>query len=160
MAKRQDYLSWDEYFMGIACISALRSKDPSTQVGCCIVSDQNRIATVGYNGMPSGCSDDEYPWAREGQELDTKYLYVCHAELNAILSYIGGSLQGFKVYTTLFPCNECTKALIQKGIQEIVYMEDKYPDSPSVVAAKRMLVSAGVAYRQYVPADKTVTLKL
>lgn len=160
MSKRSDYISWDEYFMGIALISAMRSKDPGTQVGCCIVSDQNRIATVGYNGMPAGCSDDEYPWERDGEPLDTKYVYVCHAELNAILSYNSGSLQGFKLYTTLFPCNECTKAIIQKGIREIIYYEDKYAETPSVLAAKRMLVSAGVSYRQYVPAGKSVTVNL
>lgn len=160
MPKRADFLSWDEYFMGIALISAQRSKDPSTQVGCCIVSDTNRIATVGYNGMPCGCSDDEYPWEREGGALDTKYFYVCHAELNAILSYNGGSLNGFRCYTTLFPCNECTKALIQKGIKEIIYLSDKYADTPSTVAAKRMLDSAGIAYRQYNPAGKKVDIDL
>ena len=101
--KRQDYLSWDEYFMGIACLSAQRSKDPSTQVGACIVSQENRILSVGYNGMPRHCSDDEFPWEREGEPVDTKYMFVCHAELNAILNYTGGSLAGAKVYTTLFP---------------------------------------------------------
>ncbi len=160
MAKRSDYISWDEYFMGIALISAMRSKDPGTQVGCCIVSDTNRIASVGYNGMPAGCSDDEYPWERDGEQLDTKYVYVCHAELNAILSYNGGSMQGYKLYTTLFPCNECTKAIIQKGIKEIIFYDDKYAQSDIVIAAKRMLVSAGVAYRQYVPSDKAISFRL
>lgn len=160
MPKREGYLSWDEYFMGIALISAMRSKDPGTQVGCCIVSDTNRIATVGYNGMPAGCSDDSYPWEREGDALDTKYVYVCHAELNAILSYNGGSLSGFKVYTTLFPCNECTKAIIQKGIKEVIYLSDKYADSASVIAAKRMMDSAGVTYRQYTPAGKHISIEL
>lgn len=160
MSKRAEYLSWDEYFMGIAIISAQRSKDPSTQVGSCIVSPTNRIATVGYNGMPAGCSDDEYPWERAGDPLCTKYLYVCHAELNAILSYNGGSLQGFRVYTTLFPCNECTKAIIQKGMSEVIYLSDKYSESATTIAAKKMFDSAGVKYRQYIPSGKTVELNL
>ncbi|MBQ8549387.1 MAG: dCMP deaminase family protein, partial [Lachnospiraceae bacterium] len=114
--KKQDYLKWDEYFMGIAMLSAMRSKDPNTSVGACIVSQDNKILSVGYNGMPAGCSDDEYPWEREGSALETKYFYVCHAELNAILNYTGVNMRGAKFYTTLFPCNECTKALIQNGI--------------------------------------------
>ncbi len=120
--KRNDYISWDEYFMGIAVLSAMRSKDPGTQVGACIVSDENRIMTVGYNGMPRGCSDDDYPWERRGDVLDTKYAFVCHAELNAILNYNGGSMKGSRCYVTLFPCNECAKAIIQKGIAEIIYI--------------------------------------
>ena len=112
--KRVDYLSWDEYFMGIAKLSALRSKDPSTQVGACIVSDDNRILSIGYNGAPNGFNDDSFPWDREGNALDTKYLYVCHAELNAILNFRGNKrdLEGSKIYVALFPCNECAKAII------------------------------------------------
>ena len=147
--KRTDYLTWDEYFMGVAMLSGMRSKDPNTQVGCCIVSQDNKILSMGYNGFPLGCSDDEFPWAREGEPLDTKYLYVTHSELNAILNYRGGSLEGSKLYVTLFPCNECAKAIIQAGIKTIVYKEDKYPDSPSVRASKRMLNAAGVRYYQY-----------
>ena len=147
--KRQDYISWDEYFMGVALLSGRRSKDPSTQVGACIVSQDNKILSMGYNGFPKGCSDDEFPWAREGEPLDTKYLYVTHSELNAILNYRGGSLEGSKIYVTLFPCNECAKAIIQAGIKTIIYKEDKYPDSPSVRASKRMLNAAGVRYYQY-----------
>ena len=158
--KRQDYLSWDEYFMGIALLSAKRSKDPSTQVGACIVSPPNRILSVGYNGMPSGCSDDKYPWDREGAPLATKYLFVCHAELNAILNYRGGSLEGSRVYTTLFPCNECAKALIQSGVKEIIYMQDKYADTDSVIASKKMMDSAGVISREYTPDGKEIAMSL
>lgn len=154
-SKRRNYISWDEYFMGVADLSGMRSKDPNTQVGACIVSDDNKILSMGYNGFPKGCSDDEFPWSREQAGDDpysTKYLYVTHSELNAILNYRGGSLEGSKLYVTLFPCNECAKAIIQAGIKTIVYKEDKYPDSPSVRASKRMLNAAGVRYYQY---DKT-----
>ena len=113
--KRKGYISWDEYFMGVAILSGMRSKDPNSQVGACIVSKDNKILSMGYNGFPMGCSDDEFPWAREGEPLDTKYLYVTHSELNAILNYRGGSLEGAKLYVSLFPCNECAKAIIQSG---------------------------------------------
>lgn len=158
--KKEDYLSWDQYFMGIAELSAMRSKDPNTSVGACIVGNDNKILSVGYNGMPQGCSDDEYPWDREGGPLDTKYLFVCHAELNALLNYTGTNLGGSRIYTTLFPCNECTKALIQSGIKEVVYGEDKYRDTPSVIAAKRMMKSAGITYRQYEDGGSEVCLHL
>ncbi len=158
--KRCDYLKWDEYFMGIAMLSAMRSKDPSTGVGACIVGADNRILSLGYNGMPIGCSDDEFPWEREGEPLETKYLYVCHAEFNAILNYNGGSLKDSRVYVTLFPCNECTKAIIQKGIKEIIYASDKYAHSDSVVASKRMLEASGVVYREYKPIGKQIILDL
>ncbi len=158
--KKTDYLKWDEYFMGIAMLSAQRSKDPSTGVGACIVGSDNRILSLGYNGMPIGCSDDEFPWERDGGPLDTKYYYVCHAEFNAILNYNGGSLQGSRVYVTLFPCNECAKAIIQKGITEIIYACDKYADTPSVIASKKMLDAAGVKYRMYEPVGKTITLEI
>lgn len=158
--KRNDYLKWDEYFMGIALLSAKRSKDPNTSVGACIVNQDNRILSVGYNGMPQGCNDDEYPWERDGEFLDTKYPYVCHAELNAILNYTGVNMKGSKVYTTLFPCNECTKALIQVGVSEIIYLSDKYNGTDSVIASKRMMKSAGVNYRAYTPVDTTITLSL
>ncbi len=147
MGKRLDYISWDEYFMGIALLSAKRSKDPSTQVGACIVNKAHKIVSVGYNGMPTGCSDDAFPWDREGDLLDTKYPYVCHAELNAILNNIGFSLQDCTIYVPLFPCNECAKAIIQSGIREIVYISDKYAHTDSVRASKNMLDHAGVHYR-------------
>lgn len=149
MPKRDDYISWNEYFMGIALLSARRSKDPSTQVGACIVNDSNRIMSVGYNGFPRGCSDDEFPWEREGDDsFDIKYSYVCHAELNAILNSGGRSLEGSKLYVALFPCNECAKAIIQCGIREIFYLSDKYAQTSAILASKRMLDAAGVKYSQ------------
>ena len=124
-SKRTDYISWDEYFMGVAILSGMRSKDPNSQVGCCIVSQDNKILSMGYNGFPKGCSDDTFPWEREGEPLDTKYLYVAHSELNAILNY-RGNLEGAKLYVSLFPCNECAKAIIQIGIkQETAYYSNK-----------------------------------
>ena len=156
--KRQDYISWDEYFMGVAMLSGMRSKDPNTQVGACIVSPEHKILSMGYNGFPNGCSDDIFPWAREGE--DNKYLYAAHSELNAILNYRGGSLEGSTIYVTLFPCNECAKAIIQSGINEIVYDSDKYDGTPSVVASKRMLQSAGVKIRRYQHTDREVVFRL
>ena len=120
--KRQDYISWDEYFMGIALLSAMRSKDNNSQVGACIVSPENKILSLGYNGMPIGCNDDDMPWEREGSDLDTKYMYVCHSELNAILNSPNHDLRGSRMYVTLFPCNECAKAIIQSGIKELIYL--------------------------------------
>lgn len=149
MSKRADYILWDEYFMGLALLSAKRSKDPSTQVGACIVdSKTNRILSVGYNGFPIGCSDDDFPWEREGETLETKYPYVVHAELNAILNNRGVSLEGSKIYVALFPCNECAKAIIQSGIKEIVYLSDKYAQTDIVKASKKMLQKAGIILRQ------------
>ncbi|MBQ6826022.1 MAG: dCMP deaminase family protein [Clostridia bacterium] len=158
--KRLDYLSWDEYFMGIASLSAMRSKDPSTQVGACIVNSDKRILSMGYNGMPRCCSDDEFPWDKNDTALNSKYLYVCHAELNAILNCAVGSVRGCTVYTTLFPCNECAKAIIQSGITEVVYASDKYADSDSVLASKRMFDTAGVKYRPYTSAGKEIKISL
>lgn len=159
--KRNDYISWDEYFMGIALLSGMRSKDPSTQVGCCIVSQDNKILSMGYNGLPRGCSDDEFPWRRESDSpLDNKYLYTTHSELNAILNYRGGSLEGAKLYVSLFPCNECAKAIIQSGIKEVIYDCDKYADTPSVIASKRMMTAAGVTYRQYLRTNREIKIKL
>ena len=159
--KRKDYINWDEYFMGVAKLSGLRSKDPNTQVGCCIVSQDNKILSMGYNGFPIGCSDDMFPWVREGEDdLKTKYFYTVHSELNAILNYRGGSLEGSKLYVSLFPCNECAKAIIQSGIKEVIYECDKYADTPAVRASKRMLDAAGVVYRQYESAGRNVTIEL
>nr|MDD5838057.1 dCMP deaminase family protein [Eubacteriales bacterium] len=159
MAKRENYISWDEYFMGIALLSAKRSKDPSTQVGACIVSDDNKIMSVGYNGFPRGCSDDEYPWERSGESSnDTKYPFVCHAELNAILNSGGHNLAGSRIYVALFPCNECAKAIIQCGIREVVYMSDKYADTQGTIASKRMLSSAGVKLTKFEPTHKRIEI--
>ncbi len=145
--KRQDTISWDTYFMGLAHLSALRSKDPSTQVGAAIVNNSNKIVGIGYNGFPMGLSDDEYPWAREGGFTDTKYAYVVHAELNAILNATS-NLQGCSIYVSLFPCNECAKAIVQAGIKTVVYEDDKYADTESVIVSKRILTGAGVTLRQ------------
>ena len=148
-AKRSDYISWDEYFMGVALLAAKRSKDPNTQVGACIVDENNVILTTGYNGFPIGCSDDEFPWDREGEV--TKYPFVVHAELNAILNASGKSLKGARIYVALFPCNECAKAIIQSGIREVVYISDKYADTPGVKASKLMLNTAGVKLTHFKP---------
>jgi dCMP deaminase len=146
--KRQGYISWDEYFMGVALLSAKRSKDPSTQVGACIVNDKNKIVGAGYNGLPIGCHDDNFPWEKQGEFLNTKYPYICHAELNAILNNIGMDLHGCKIYTALFPCNECTKAIIQSGINEVIYLSDKYAGTDAARASKIMLETAQVKYRK------------
>ena len=151
VGKREDYINWDEYFMGVALLAGMRSKDPNTQVGACIVSPERKILSTGYNGLPLGLSDDEYPWAREGEWLETKYPYVCHAELNAILNHPGSSLVGASIYVGLFPCNECAKAIIQSGITEVVYLSDKYVDHDLTRASKRMLGGAGVRLRQLRP---------
>ena len=147
---RENYINWDSYFMGIAILSSMRSKDPNTQVGACIVNDEKRIVGVGYNGLPKGCDDKEFPWERDGEFLNTKYPYVCHAELNAILNSIK-SLKDCIIYVALFPCHECTKAIIQSGIKEIVYLSDKYTNTDSNRASKKMLDSAGVKYRRFEP---------
>ncbi len=158
--KRTDYISWDEYFMGVAMLAARRSKDPSTQVGACIVSGDNIIISTGYNGMPKGCSDDEFPWARSGEENETKYPYVVHAELKAVLNAHGRDLRGSKLYVALFPCNECAKAIIQSGIREIVYLSDKYKDTMGNLASKKMLDAAGVKYTRLESKVESITLDL
>lgn len=158
--KRKDYISWDEYFMGIALLSAERSKDPNSQVGACIVSPENKILSLGYNGMPIGMNDDDMPWERDGKALETKYMYVCHAELNAILNCAGGNLRGSRVYVTLFPCNECAKALIQAGVSELVYLSDKYHDSDMSVASRRLFSMAGLKFRPYHPTGRRLELEL
>ena len=154
--KRGDYISWDEYFMGVSLLAAKRSKDPNTQVGACIVDNNNIILSTGYNGFPYGCSDDLYPWEREGD--DTKYNYVVHAELNAILNARGKDLKGAKLYVDLFPCNECAKAIIQSGIAEVVYLYDKYADSQSTIASKKMLSSAGVKLTKFEAPRESIVL--
>jgi dCMP deaminase len=157
-SKRSGYLTWDEYFMAVALLSAERSKDPNTQVGACIVNSSNKIVGVGYNGFPIGCSDDELPWDREGDFLETKYAYVCHAELNAVLNSIKRDLRGCRMYVALFPCNECAKIIIQSGIQEIIYLSDKYSETKAVKASKRLFESAGVAIRKIATEREKVTV--
>ena len=149
--KRRDYITWDDYFMGVALLAAERSKDPNTQVGACIVDKENRILSTGYNGFPQGCSDDEFPWNRDASQGETKYPFVVHAELNAILNASGKSLYGSKLYVALFPCNECAKAIIQAGIKEVVYLSDKYHNSPEMTASRRMLESAGIKLVKHEP---------
>lgn len=140
-------ISWDEYFMGLAHLSALRSKDPNTQVGACIVDNEHKVVSIGYNGMPRGCDDENMPWQREGSFLETKYAYVVHAELNAILNS-PRSLRDCTIYVSLFPCNECAKAIIQSGIKKVIYESDKYATADNVIASKKMLNEAGVTLQQ------------
>ena len=157
--KREDYISWDEYFMGIAMLSAMRSKDNNSQVGACIVSPENKILSLGYNGMPIGCNDDDMPWEREGEDLETKYMYVCHSELNAILNSPNHDLKGARMYVTLFPCNECAKAIIQSGIREIIYYDNKYADTDATKASQRMFLLTGVTCRPYHHTEREMTLR-
>ena len=156
--KRENHISWDEYFMGIAVLSSMRSKDPNTQVGACIVSPDRKIVGVGYNGFPIGCSDDDLPWDREGEWLETKYPYVCHAELNAILNSSITSLKGSTLYVALFPCNECAKAIIQTGIKKVIYLSDKYRDTDATKASRMMLTAAGVELVQLRTGKKELIL--
>ena len=160
--QRKDYLNWDEYFMGIAKLSSMRSKDPNTQVGACIVGNDNRILSIGYNGTPNGYKDNEFPWDREGNPLDTKYLYVCHAEMNAILNYRGSrkELENAKIYVDLFPCNECAKIIIQSGIKEVIYLSDKYANTDGTIASKRLFDTCGVKYKQIETNGKEIKIDL
>ncbi|WP_130836214.1 deoxycytidylate deaminase [Lachnoclostridium sp. Marseille-P6806] len=159
--KRSDYISWDEYFMGVAQLAGMRSKDPNTQVGSCIVDRNHKILSIGYNGLPRGCSDDDFPWERASEgELGTKYPFVTHSELNAILNFRGGSLEGSTIYVSLFPCNECAKAIIQAGIARIIYASDKYSDSESTIASKKMLDAAGVEYIPYESTGRIIEIHL
>lgn len=156
--KRKDYLSWDEFFMGIAKLSAGRSKDPNTQVGACIVSEDNRILSIGYNGAPNNFNDDLFPWNREGNPIETKYMYVCHAEANSINNYLGSrkDLRGARLYVDLFPCNECAKQIIQAGIKEVVYLSDKYNGSDENKVSKHLFESCGVKFRKMEEKDQRI----
>ena len=158
--KRENYISWDAYFMGIAMLSAQRSKDSNTQVGACIVNQDKKIISVGYNGMPTGCDDDKMPWGRDGDFLNTKYPFVCHAELNAILNNASVSLKDCILYVTLFPCNECAKAIIQSGIRKVIYMDNKYAGTDSISASEMMFRLAGVDFEQYQKTGQEISLKL
>ena len=156
--KRNDYIGWDDYFMGVSLLAADRSKDPSTQVGACIVSNDNRILSTGYNGFPQGCSDDDFPWNRDESKGETKYNFVVHAELNAILNAGGKSLVGSRIFVSLFPCHECAKAIIQAGVKEVVYLSDKYNGTVSDNASKRMLNAAGVKLTKIKPTKAQIVL--
>ncbi len=160
MRERKDYISWDEYFMSLAILSGKRSKDPNTQVGACIVGEDKKILSVGYNGAPRGFSDDDMPWGNKGETLETKYPFVCHAELNAILNNNGRSLKDATIYVDLFPCNECAKAIIQSGIKKVIYKRDKYKDTEAVKASKMMLEKCGVEYIQMEPTNKKIEIEL
>ncbi|KAG5684011.1 hypothetical protein PVAND_013264 [Polypedilum vanderplanki] len=156
---RTDYLNWEDYFMGIAFLAAQRSKDPATQVGACIVNDEMKIVAIGYNGFPINCSDDKFPWTKESNDpLENKYMYVCHAEVNAILNKNSFDVKGCSLYVALFPCNECAKIIIQSRIKEIVYLSDKHADKPQTKASKMMLDSAGIKYRQYKPKHSKIVI--
>ena len=158
--KREDYITWEQYFMGLALLSAERSKDPSTQVGACIVNKDNKIVSVGYNGAPTGYDDDkDMNWERDGDFLNTKYAYVCHSELNAILNS-NTDVRNCKLYVTLFPCNECAKVIIQSGIKEIVYLSDKYDGTEGNIAAKKMFDACGVSYKKYETKGKELKITL
>ncbi|XP_072756939.1 deoxycytidylate deaminase [Anoplolepis gracilipes] len=158
-SKRTSYIDWDEYFMAIAFLSAKRSKDPCTQVGACIVNNDKRIVGIGYNGMPMGCDDTEFPWGKSSRNsLDTKYLYVCHAEINAVLNKNSSNVKDCTMYVALFPCNECAKVIIQSGIRQVIYMSDKNAHKVEAIAAKRMFDAAGIKYRQYIPKNQTIEI--
>ena len=157
--KRDNYLEWSDYFMAIAFLSAQRSKDPCSQVGACIVNDENKIVAIGYNGMPIGCSDEDFPWGKaSSNRLETKYMYVCHAELNAILNKNSSDVKGCTIYVALFPCNECAKIIIQSGIRRVRYASDKHHDKPETIAARRMFDAAGVLYENYKPKMKKLEI--
>ena len=158
---RKDYLNWDEYFMAIAKLSGMRSKDPNTQVGACVVGNDNRILSIGYNGTPNGFEDENFPWQREGDPKETKYLYVVHAERNAILNYKGSrsDLNGAKIYVDLFPCNECAKEIIQSGIKEVIYLSDKYAHTDETIVSKKLFDECGVKYTQ-IKFNKDIAINL
>ncbi len=161
MTKRLNYLTWDEYFIALAKLTAMRSKDPSTQVGACIVSADNRILSVGYNGAPNGFDDDNFPWNRQGENLETKYPYVCHAEMNAVLNYRGTrkDFENARIYVDLFPCNECAKIIIQSGIKEVVYLSNKYKDAENNIASRKLFDSCGIEYHQ-LDLEKQITIEI
>ena len=156
--KRNGYISWDEYFMGVALLAAERSKDPNTRVGACIVDRQRRILSTGYNGFPQGCSDDEFPWNRDASLGETKYNFVVHAELNAILNTRGKSHADSILYVALFPCNECAKAIIQAGVREVIYLSDKYKGTESTEASRRMMTAAGIKLTKFKPTRSEIVL--
>jgi len=156
---REDYLEWSEYFLAVSFLSAMRSKDPATQVGACIVNQDKRIVGIGYNGFPRGCPDDQLPWGKTSKdELENKYMYVCHAEMNAIMNKNASSVEGCTIYVALFPCNECAKMIIQAGIREVIYYSDKHRGKTSTIASKRLLDMAGVPYTQFVPKMKRIVI--
>ncbi|KAF6214065.1 hypothetical protein GE061_011796 [Apolygus lucorum] len=157
-APRANYISWDDLFMSSAFLIAMRSKDPVTQVGACIVNEENKIVGMGYNGMPIGCDDKVFPWGKTGEVLQTKFMYVCHAEMNAVLNKNSADVKKCRIYVGLFPCNECAKIIIQSGIKEVIFLSDKNKTKPETVASKIMFEAAGVTYRRYVPKNSKITI--
>ena len=157
---RENYTCWDDTWMGVAKLFAQRSKDPNTQVGACIVDENNHIVGLGYNGFPRNCDSNCLPWDREGDPLDTKYLYVCHAESNSIDNGDNDKISGSKIYTTLFPCNECAKRIVQNKIVEVIYFSDKYHDTDECVAARKIFKMAGVSTRQFKCEREEITINL
>lgn len=149
--KATDYLGWEEYFMALACLAAQRSKDPNTKVGACIVNHERRVVALGYNGMPNGCSDDVMPWGRVGDWEETKFPFVCHAEMNAIMNKTASDLKDCTIYSTLFPCNECAKLIIQAGINNVVFLSDKHHTRPNTITARRLFDTANIKYCQLLP---------
>jgi dCMP deaminase len=155
------HLSWDEYFMAIALLTARRSKDPNTQVGACIVSRRRIILACGYNGFTAGCSDDAFPWQRSAPDpKHTKYMYVCHAEVNAILNCHAShsEQEGATLYVTLFPCYQCAQAIVQARIRRVVYLKDPYHDDEKFQASRRIFDMADVEYEAFRPCRSCVTL--
>jgi len=158
-AKRENYLNWPDYFMAVAYLSSMRSKDPCTQVGACIVNSDNKIVGIGYNGMPMGCNDDEFPWGKTSEKkVENKYFYVCHAEMNAIMNKIVGELKGCRIFVALFPCNECAKLIIQSGIREVIYLSDKNWNKDECIATRKMFDAAGVVYTKHLPTTQKITI--
>ncbi|KRY51242.1 Deoxycytidylate deaminase, partial [Trichinella britovi] len=154
--KREDYISWTDYFMGVALLSSKRSKDPIMQEGACIVNSDNHIIGVGYNGMPAGCSDDRMPWADQANSiLETKHPYICHAALNAVVNKISNSAKGCCLYTTHLPCSHCAGLLIQSGVKSVYFLKNSL-DTISTAATERLFKESGVHYEQY----KTQTNKI
>jgi dCMP deaminase len=152
---RKNYLSWDECFMQMANVIAQRSKDPSTQAGAVVVNQDNVVVGLGYNGWPRGIEVNQLPWEREGKPSETKYVYICHAEENAVYN-ANNSTKDCKIYCTLFPCNECAKTIIQNGIKEVIFESDKYHDTESCIASRKMLDLAGIKYREYISKSNNI----
>jgi len=160
LAPKSDIITWDDFFMGVCKLAAERSRDPSTAVGCCIVDDFNNIVGVGFNGLPRGCDPNLFPWDREGGFLDTKYAYISHSETNALDNADRSKVRGSRLYVSLFPCNECSKRIIQNGIKEVIFLSDKYHNTDAAEASRRLLVAAGIKTRQFVCNRHQVILDL
>jgi len=142
-------INWDEYFMLQAMLASYKSKDPNTKVGSVIVDEHNHQISMGYNGTIAGVDETLIPWGnnREVPLEHQKYGYVIHSEANAI-SHAKGSLANARVYVTLFPCNECAKLLASHRVKEIIYLSDKYAETPENRIAKKIFQMSKISYRQ------------